>query len=121
MITFQKLYDKIKESGDLEDPRESFYWYGRFATLFINFEPIVSDPADDFDGGFQDDIFLATVPAATLGLAASQDTRLRQSHVNGNNMRHGPVVGGFVTNVYGFSTGFVNASFGDASPNSAIC
>ncbi len=121
VITFNTLYSKIEEAIEAGNRKEIYYWYGRFITLFINFEPIVSDPADDFDGGFQDDIFLATVPAATLGLAASQDTRLRQSHVNGNNMRHGPVVGGFVTNVYGFSTGFVNASFGDASPNSAIC
>ena len=32
-----------------------------------------------------------------------------------------PRVGGFFTNSFGFSSGFMNASFGDASPNSTIC
>lgn len=33
----------------------------------------------------------------------------------------GPRVQGFFGNTYGFTSGFVNASFGDASPNSTIC
>jgi len=49
VITFQKLYDKIKASGDLEDPRESFYWYGRFTTLFINFDPVEEETLDGFE------------------------------------------------------------------------
>ena len=123
VITFNTLYSKIEEALEAGNKKEIYYWYGRFITLFINFEPIVQDPADDFNsGGFQDDIFLATIPAASLAIAANQDMRVKQSTINGeSSMRHGPVVGGFITNVYGFSTGFVNASFGDASPNSAIC
>lgn len=35
--------------------------------------------------------------------------------------KKGPVVGGFFGNSYGFTSGFINASFGDASPNSKIC
>lgn len=37
VITFQKIYDKIKEANDLGNDMESYYWYGRFTTLFINF------------------------------------------------------------------------------------
>ena len=32
-----------------------------------------------------------------------------------------PRVGGFVMNSYGLFAGFIDASFGDASPNSSIC
>ena len=37
------------------------------------------------------------------------------------NQKSRPRVGGFFGNAYGFSSGFVNASFGNASPNSVIC
>ena len=43
---------------------------------------------------------------------------MRDSHVN---QKSRPRVGGFFGNAYGFSSGFVNASFGNASPNSVIC
>lgn len=38
-----------------------------------------------------------------------------------DNLRNGPIVGGFFSNSYGFTSGFLNASFGDASPSSQIC
>ena len=46
---------------------------------------------------------------------------LRQSRVNPMLESSHPRVGGFFSNTFGFSSGFVNASFGDASPNSSIC
>ena len=80
VITFNTLYSKIEEALEAGNKKEIYYWYGRFITLFINFEPIVADPADDFNNtGFQDDIFLATIPAASLALAANQDMRVKQS------------------------------------------
>ena len=44
MITFNKLYEKIEEAKEAGNKREIAYWYGRFITLFINFEPIEADP-----------------------------------------------------------------------------
>lgn len=38
-----------------------------------------------------------------------------------NNVVKSPRVGGIFGNTYGFTSGFMNASFGDASPNSTIC
>ena len=46
---------------------------------------------------------------------------LRSSSVNPMLKEGHPRVGGFFSNTFGFSSGFVNASFGDASPNSSIC
>ena len=47
---------------------------------------------------------------------------MRRSSVNPMLKSSGhPRVGGFFSNTFGFSSGFVNASFGDASPNSSIC
>ena len=47
---------------------------------------------------------------------------MRQSRVNPDHKREGhPRVHGIFLNSYGFSAGFVNASFGDSSPNSSIC
>ena len=110
VITFQKLYDKIKESSDLENPRESFYWYGRFSTLFINFEPIEEEHLD----GFDDD--------GTDGLPKTSFMRLlqRQSSVNAHKVES-PRVRGIWGSSMGFTSGFMNASLGNASPQSVVC
>lgn len=55
-----------------------YYWYGRFTTLFINFEPIETDDISDLDT-FDDDFLFsydAAMPAMSsfgLGLKAAQD------------------------------------------------
>ena len=47
---------------------------------------------------------------------------MRRSCVNPKLKSSGhPRVAGFFGNTFGFTSGFVNASFGDASPNSTIC
>ena len=50
VITFNSLYGKIEEAIAAENYKEMYYWYGRFATLFINFEPIETDAVDLNDG-----------------------------------------------------------------------
>ena len=50
-VTFQKLYNKIAEANDTENWREAFFWYGRFTTLFINFDPIPEDELELEDDG----------------------------------------------------------------------
>ena len=59
VITFNSLYKKINEANEAENMREVYYWYGRFFTLFINFEPIEDDTLDDLDD-FDDGGFFAT-------------------------------------------------------------
>jgi len=44
------LYANIEEAIAAENYKEMYYWYGRFATLFINFEPIETDAIDLNDG-----------------------------------------------------------------------
>jgi len=134
VITFNSLYKKIDEANAAENWREVYYWYGRFTTLFINFEPVETDDISDMDNFDDDELFSydAAMPAMAsfgLGLKAAQDQinsqnnverLLRTSSVNSNEKK-GPVVGGFFGNSYGFASGYINASFGDASPNSKIC
>ena len=129
VITMQKLHDKIKASEEVENYRESWYWYGRFWTLFINFDPIPEDSFDDsqFDdrngGGLPRDDFppedlFSTLPAL-----------LRNSHINADDARlltssplvEHPRVRGFFGSALGFAAGYINASLGNASPNSGIC
>lgn len=46
VITFNSIYKKIEEATEAENKKEIFFWYGRFTTLFINFEPIPDDHLD---------------------------------------------------------------------------
>ena len=97
MITFNSLYKKIKESDEAGNTRETMYWYGRFTTLFINFEPIEDDTLSDLEDFEDDDDFLfATNFAAGLQTAqealtngVSIDRLLRQDYTLN---REGPVV-----------------------------
>ena len=50
-VTFQKLYNKVAEANDTQNWREAFFWYGRFTTLFINFDPIPEDELELEDDG----------------------------------------------------------------------
>ena len=59
VITFNSLYKKIEEAEEAGNFREVYYWYGRFFTLFINFDPIVEDDLSDLDGLEDDDNFYA--------------------------------------------------------------
>lgn len=110
------MYKKIEEATEAENQREIFFWYGRFAILFIDFEPLVEEDLDSLDDefGFDDDNFMSTdVPL----LQASPI--LRESSTDGR--RESPRVQGFFGNSFALVNGFVNASFGDASPNAKIC
>jgi hypothetical protein len=62
VITFQKLHDKIKEAEEAENAREMYYWYGRFWTLFINFEPIEEDTFEDEEFEQRGNDFFSLVP-----------------------------------------------------------
>ena len=117
VITFNSLYKKIEEATEAENTKEIYFWYGRFAILFIDFEPLVEDDIDSLDDEFGfDDNFMATeVP---LVEAQSNHKMLRESSVG---RRESPKVSGFFGNSFALVNGFVNASFGDASPNAKIC
>ena len=95
-----------------------WYWYGRFTTLFINFEPIETDQIDLNDGF--DEQFLLTSSATGGALALAYDQKERQAKVN-DVIVQSPRVRGLFSNAYGFSSGYMNASFGDVSPNAKIC
>ena len=68
VITFNNLYGKIEEAIAAENKKEMYYWYGRFATLFINFDPIETD-AVDLNDGF-DEQFLLTSSAGAAFVAS---------------------------------------------------
>ena len=124
VITFNSLYKKIEEAEEAGNTREVYYWYGRFTILFIDFEPIEDDEAD-FDTNFDDDVFLAqyavAAPASLAAIGEYETRQLRSSKVNNVRLEDHPRVAGSVGNIYAFANGFINASFGDASPNSKIC
>ena len=61
VITFNSLYKKIEEAEEAGNFREVYYWYGRFFTLFINFDPIETDDISDLDDlDSLDDEFFST-------------------------------------------------------------
>jgi len=47
------MYAKIEEAVEAENIKETYYWYGRFANLFLIFDPI--EETDDIN--FDDDEF----------------------------------------------------------------
>jgi len=106
-----------------------WFWYGRFTIIFIDFEPLVEEAIDDSDFGFDDDFISTDVPMVNLMSEAEQEfellsrPNLRSSKVNSRKLS--PHVQGFFGSFFGsgfsFVNGFVNASFGDASPNAKIC
>jgi len=103
VITFQKLYDKIKQADQAQNTKESYYWYGRFLSLFINFEPI---PEDDE---------ALDRPNQKLFTRFVSERNARTSRVES------PRVQGIMGYSLGFASGYVNASLGNASPQSQIC
>jgi len=132
VITFNSLYKKVKEANDAENWRETYYWYGRFTTLFINFEPIEDDTLGDLDE-FQDDddwlfatdqklmSFGLGLKAAHEALNSGRSVQRLPSDADETMQREGPVVGGFFGNAYGFTLGYVNSTFSESSPNMIIC
>lgn len=116
VITFQKLHDKIKAADEAENHRESYYWYGRFTTLFINFEPIKEDSFDDED--FEDpNSELFTRTSRINAAHKDDDLNVLLSSV----LVESPRVRGLFGSALGFTAGYMNASLGNASPNSGIC
>ena len=103
VITFNKLYEKIEEAKEAGNMREIYYWYGRFATLFINFDPIEEDPFEDGDDADFSEILL---------FADIEPSMERQSRVTGSSRVSQPRVRGTVSNVASFTSGFMNASLG---------
>ena len=116
VITFNSLYKKIEEATEAENTKEIYFWYGRFAILFIDFEPLVEDDIDSLDDEFGfDDNFMATeVPM----VKAQKPQKLRESSAG---RRESPRVRDIFGNSFALFNGFVNVSFGDASPNAKIC
>ena len=121
VITFNSLYKKIEEATEAENTKEIYFWYGRFAILFIDFEPLVEDDIDSLDDEFGfDDNFMATeVPM----VQAQQNPKklLRESSAGRREESSSPRVRNIFGNSFALFNGFVNASFGDASPNAKIC
>lgn len=125
VITFNSLYKKIEEATEAENTKEIYFWYGRFTILFIDFEPLVEEDIDTLDDefGFDDDFISTDVPmnllaAGGAGAATQQPRNLKQSSFG---RRVSPKVSGIFGNSFALANGFVNASFGDASPNAKIC
>jgi hypothetical protein len=134
-ITFNALYRKIKEADEAENVREMYFWYGRLTTLIINFDPIPEDNLE-FDRLDEDELselmaglgggFAALmIPQAAQALSAQP--RTFHSAINNfsnklEDMKVGsPRVAGTWDDMYGFSAGLMQSSFGDASPNSTVC
>ena len=130
VITFNSIYKKIEEAQEAGNDKEVYFWYGRFTTLFINFEPIKDDHID-FD---DDELIRLPAPEALASFAAGfhaaangQQAPRDESHILARSAafntkeRGSPRVEGWFGNSYGFASGLVNASFGDSSPNATIC
>lgn len=110
-----------------------YFWYGRLATLIINFDPIPEDNLE-FDRLEEDELTelmagiggayaALKIPQATQALA----TKSRNSAINnfGDKLESmkvsSPRVSGTWDDMYGFSAGLIQSGFGDASPNSTVC
>lgn len=132
VITFNSLYKKITEAEDADNQRELMYWYGRLCTLIINFDPIPEDQLE-FQKLEDEDKFVPGVTELLAGIGAGlgkmnlpEKQRIFQSKIN--DIHHdvkdhmtSPRVQGWWDDTYGFSAGLIQASFGDASPNSSVC
>lgn len=112
-----------------------YFWYGRLTTLIVNFDPIPEDNLE-FDRLEEDELtelmagigggFAALmIPQAAQALAGKP--RNFNSAINSfsnklEDMKVGPPrVSGTWDDMYGFSAGLMQSSFGDASPNSTVC
>lgn len=73
VITFNSLYKKIEEANEAQNTKEIYFWYGRFAILFIDFEPLAEDDFDslDDDFGFEDSFMSTDVPLLLAAAPAS--------------------------------------------------
>ena len=127
VITFNSLYKKIEEATEAENTKEIYFWYGRFTILFIDIEPIIEEGEDEF--GFDDNFMSTDAPMVSLISTAEKDLeahhttntverRLRSSSIG---RRISPKVQGLFGNSFALANGFMNSSFGDASPNAQIC
>ena len=124
VITFNSLYKKIEEATEAENTKEIYFWYGRFAILFIDFEPLVDEDIDTLDDefGFDEDFMSTDVPLLKSSKAkAAPKTANQIVRESSLGRRVSPHVAGIFGNSFALVNGFVNASFGDASPNAKIC
>ena len=108
------------------------YWYGRLCTLIINFEPIPEDQLE-FQKIEDEDKFVPGVTELLAGIGAGltklnlpQKQRVFSSAINDAHSEmvshiSTPRVKNWWDDTYGFSAGFIQSSFGDASPNSTVC
>ena len=69
-ITLNTLYERIQEADEAGNKREIMYWYGRFATIFINFDPIVDDEISDEE--FEEFEFRAILPRKLAATSVNQ-------------------------------------------------
>ena len=118
VITFQKLHDKIEAADQAGNVRESYYWYGRFTTLFINFEPIKEDDFEDEEFEDPTQELLTRVPTSRINPANEDYNISKDLDVL---VRQSPRVRGLFGSALGFTAGYMNASLGNASPNAGIC
>jgi hypothetical protein len=127
VITFNKLKNKIKIADEEDNFREQYYWYGRFATLFINFEPIKDDAFEDEEfnkrHGYDPDNFNDLY--SEMQLIPQRNSRINEDDFRrllmASPLVESPRVRGLFGSALGFVSGYVNASLGNASPNSGIC
>lgn len=51
VVTFQALYEKVDAASKAENWPEALYWYGRFAYIVFDFDPIATTDNINFDSG----------------------------------------------------------------------
>ena len=119
VVTFDALYKKVKEASDTENWEDALFWYGRFASIVFEFEPLQDDNIEiEFDSDTAQPWWLednnADYSKDVPWRGSRMNTGLRQGHQH-------PVVGTWVEDTYGFIAGFLNVTFGESSPNSTVC
>ena len=116
-----KMVTKIEEADEAGNNKEIYYWYGRFANLFLVFDPVESTDIDSLDDDDFDN-FMAFSPSVAVGGKSEKRLKAKMARQSAINLFvKDPKVVGLFGNSYAFANGFINASFGDASPNSKIC
>jgi len=124
VVTFDQLYKLIKAASDSGNKEDEIFWYGRLAFIILDFKPLKKADAEiEFDSETAKPWWLDT---GSNDL--SSDLSWRKSSLNqGVRQRglveshHHPHVDAWYDDTYGFLAGFLNVTYGDASPNASIC
>lgn len=131
---------KIEITADSGDDLAKYYWYGRLADIFMNFEPIdIDEDALDLEedeewrhGGNNDEDHearrrLRSMPKPLIKRDSRINTRLRLTAgeesvdlEDETKLEDGNETNAF-NQVWAFTIGLVNSTFGDQSPSADVC